>query len=138
MIASRLPKNDVVITTALIPGKRAPILITGEMVKLMHPGSVIVDLAAPNGGNCELTQPGKNIVEENVTICGPTNLLSDMAHDASRMYSKNVVEFLFNLAPEGTMKLDLEDQIIRETLVTHEGKIAHEPTRLKLGRETEK
>lgn len=138
LIASRLAKNDVVITTALIPGKRAPILITKEMVKMMHPGSVVVDLAATNGGNCELTQPGKNVVVDNVTICGPTNLLSDLAFDASRMYSKNICEFLFNLAPEGTMKLDLEDQIIRDTLVTHEGKIAHEPTRLKLEREVTK
>ena len=134
LIGSRMAKNDVVITTALIPGKRAPILITREMVKLMHAGSVIVDLAATNGGNCEATEPGKNIVVDNVTICGPTHLLSDMAFDASRMYSKNICEFLFNLAPEGTMKLDLEDQIIRDTMVTHEGKITHEPTRLKLER----
>jgi NAD(P) transhydrogenase subunit alpha len=108
------------------------------MVKMMHPGSVIVDLAATNGGNCELTEPGKNVVVDNVTICGPTNLLSEMALDASRMYSKNIVEFLTNLAPEGAIKLDLEDQIIRETMVTHEGKIAHEPTRLKLEREVSK
>ena len=135
LIGSRLAKNDVVITTALIPGKPAPILITKEMVKLMHPGSVIVDLAASNGGNCEATEPGKNVVYENVTVCGPTNLLSELAFDASRMYSKNVCEFLFNLAPEGAVKLDLEDQIIRETLVTHEGKITHEPTRLKMEKE---
>jgi len=138
LIGSRLPKNDVVITTALIPGKRAPILITKEMAKLMHPGSVIVDLAAVNGGNCELTEPGRNVVVDNVTICGPTHLLSEMAFDASRMYSKNCCEFLMNLAPEGTIKLDLEDQIIRDTLVTHEGKIAHEPTRIKLDREVTK
>lgn len=138
LIGSRLPKNDVVITTALIPGKRAPILITKEMVKMMHAGSVIIDLAATNGGNCEVTEPGKNVVVDNVTVCGPTNLLSEMAFDASRMYSKNIVEFLTNLAPEGAMKLDLEDQIIRETMVTHEGKVVHEPTRLKLEREEKK
>lgn len=138
LIGTRMTKNDVVITTALIPGKRAPILITKEMVSHMHPGSVIIDLAATNGGNCEATVPGQNVFVDNVLICGPTNLLSDMAFDASRMYSKNVCEFLMNLAPEGTMKLDLEDQIIHETLVTHDGKITHEPTRLKLDREAGK
>jgi H+-translocating NAD(P) transhydrogenase subunit alpha len=138
LIGTRMTKNDVVITTALIPGKRAPILITKEMVKHMHAGSVIVDLAATNGGNCEATVPGQNVLVDNVLICGPTNLLSEMAFDASRMYSKNVCEFLINLAPEGAIKLDLEDPIIRETLVTHEGKIAHEPTRLKLDREAHK
>ncbi len=134
-IGTRMAKSDVVITTALIPGKPAPVLITKDMVKLMHPGSVIVDLAATNGGNCEATEPGKNVVVDNVTICGPTHLLSELAYDASRMYSKNICEFLFNLAPEGALKLDLEDQIIRESMVTHEGKIVHEPTRLKLEKE---
>lgn len=137
-ISTRLPKNDVVITTALIPGKRAPVLLTSEMVKLMHPGSVIVDLAAPNGGNCEATKPGETVVVDGVTVLGPTQLLSEMAYDASRMYSKNVVEFLVNLAPDGTMNLNLEDPIIRETLVTHDGKITHEPTRLKIEREGKK
>ncbi|HTQ10261.1 MAG TPA: Re/Si-specific NAD(P)(+) transhydrogenase subunit alpha [Fimbriimonadaceae bacterium] len=135
LIGSRMAKCDVVITTALIPGKPAPVLITKEMVKLMHPGAVIVDLAASNGGNCEGTVAGKNVVVDHVTICGPTNLLSEVAFDASKMYSKNVCEFLGVLAPEGAMKLDLEDQILRDTLVTHEGKITHEPTRLKMEKE---
>ena len=100
-IASRLPKYDVVITTALIPGRPAPTLITNEMVSHMHRGSIIVDLAAINGGNCEATVPGEKVVVNGVTILGPTNLLSDMATDASRMYSKNITEFLLNLAPEG-------------------------------------
>ncbi|HRF60881.1 MAG TPA: Re/Si-specific NAD(P)(+) transhydrogenase subunit alpha [Fimbriimonadaceae bacterium] len=132
LIASRLPKNDVVITTALIPGRPAPVLITREMVKKMPYGSVIVDLAAPNGGNCEATIPGQSVEVDGVKILGPTSLLSDMATDASRMYSKNVAELLLLLAPGGQMKLDLEDQILRETLVTHEGRIYHEPTRLSL------
>ncbi|MFY9232918.1 MAG: Re/Si-specific NAD(P)(+) transhydrogenase subunit alpha [Fimbriimonadaceae bacterium] len=135
MIASRLPKNDIVITTALIPGKRAPILITKEMVELMPRGSVIVDLAAPNGGNCEATVPGQIIKSNGVTVCGPTDLLSQMAHDSSRMYSKNIIEFLINVAPEGALNLNMEDEIIRETLVTHDGQVVHEPTRLKLTRE---
>lgn len=132
LIASRMAKCDVVITTALIPGKRAPVLITREMVHKMARGSVIVDLAAPNGGNCEATVPGAVTTEEGVTFVGSTNLLSEMAMDASRMYSRNITEFLLNLAPEGALKLDMEDQIIRETLVTHEGKVVHEPTRLLL------
>jgi H+-translocating NAD(P) transhydrogenase subunit alpha len=138
LIGTRMTKNDVVITTALIPGKRAPILITKDMVKLMHPGSVIVDLAATNGGNCEATVPGQKVVVDNVTICGPTNLLSEMAFDASRMYSKNICEFVMNLAPEGTLKLDMEDQIIRDTMLTHEGKIVNELIRIKLEREVTK
>jgi H+-translocating NAD(P) transhydrogenase subunit alpha len=135
MIASRLPKNDIVITTALIPGKRAPVLITSEMLTHMSRGSVIIDLAAPNGGNCEATTPGEILNVQGITVAGPTDLLSQMAADSSRMYSKNIIEFLLNLAPEGEIKLDLEDQIIRETMVTHEGKVVHELTRLKLDRE---
>lgn len=135
LIGSRMAKSDVVITTALIPGRPAPTLITREMVKTMAHGSVIVDLAAPNGGNCEATVPGQTTTIDGVTILGPTTLLSDMAADASRMYSKNIAEFLFNLAPEASVKLDLEDQIINETLVTHEGKVHHAPTRLLIEKE---
>lgn len=130
LIATRMAKNDVIITTALIPGKPAPVLITREMVGKMARGSVIVDLAAPAGGNCEATVPGQTVIVDGVKILGPLSLLSDMAADASRMYSKNIAEFLFNLSPEGALNLDLEDQIIRNTLVTHEGKVFHEPTRL--------
>jgi NAD(P) transhydrogenase subunit alpha len=132
VIAKRMAKCDVVITTALIPGRAAPVLITREMVGVMPRGSVIVDLAATNGGNCEATQPGKTVVVDGVTIVGSTTLLSDMASDASRMLSRNILEFLLNLAPEGIVKLDLEDPIIHGTLVTHEGKVVHEPTRLLL------
>lgn len=130
LIKSRMVKNDVVITTALIPGRPAPVLITREMVSVMPRGSVIVDLAAPNGGNCEATVKGETVVVDGVTVIGPTELLSEMAGDASKMYAKNITEFLKNLAPEGEINMDLEDQIIRETLVTHQGKINHEPTRL--------
>lgn len=129
-IGNRMSKNDIVITTALIPGKPAPVLITKEMVGKMNRGSVIVDLAAPAGGNCEATVPGQTVAHEGVSVVGSTSLLSDMAADASRMYSKNISEFVFNLVKEGAMNLDLEDPIIKDTLVTHEGKIAHEPTRV--------
>ena len=131
-LGSRMAKNDVVITTALIPGRPAPVLIEKDMVKLMRAGSVIVDLAAQNGGNCAATVPGQNVVVDEVTICGPLFLLSEVAYDASRMYSKNCCEFLLNLAPDGKLNLNLEDEIIRDTMVTHEGKITHEPTRLKI------
>lgn len=130
LIASRLPNVDVVITTALIPGKRAPVLITKEMLAHMRPGSVIVDLAAPNGGNCEATVPGETVFESGVTVIGRTDLLASMAADASRMYSRNIVAFLgVILGPEG-LKLDLEDEIVRGTLVTHEGRIVHDVVRL--------
>ncbi len=129
-IGNRMSKSDVVITTALIPGKPAPLLITKEMVKKMNRGSVIVDLAAPAGGNCEATIPGQVADFEGVTIVGSTSLLSDMAADASRMYSKNITEFVFNLVKEGAANLDFEDPIIRDTLVTHEGKVLHESTRI--------
>jgi len=132
LIGSRMAKNDVVITTALIPGRPAPVLITKEMVRLMPHGSVIVDLAATNGGNCEATVPGQVVQVDGVKIFGPTNLLSELATDASRMYAKNIMEFLLNLAPEGSIVLNQEDQIIRETLVTHGGQVSHEPTRLLL------
>lgn len=134
LIGTRMAKNDIVITTALIPGKRAPILITRDMVGKMARGSVIVDLAALAGGNCESTVPGQIVVDQGVTIIGLTNLLSEMAFDASRMLSKNIYEFILNLAPEAELKLDLEDQIIRDTLVTHDGRVSHEPTRLALER----
>jgi len=134
VIASRLPKCDVVITTALIPGRHAPTLITKEMVRLMQPGSIIIDLAAVNGGNCEATLPGQTTEFEGVTIIAPLDLPSKMAVHASRMYSKNITEFLGHLIPNKELVLDLSDEITHGTLVTHEGRITHEPTRLKLER----
>lgn len=134
LIASRLPKTDVVITTALVPGKKAPILITRDMVKLMPPGSVIVDLAAISGGNCEASDPGKVAKVDGVTVFAPLNILSGMAGDASRMYSKNITEFLKLLCPKDQIEFNVEDEIVRGTLVTHNGKIVHEPIRLALER----
>jgi NAD(P) transhydrogenase subunit alpha len=129
-----LAKTDVVITTALIPGKHAPILITRDMVKLLAPGSVIVDLAAMNGGNCEATVPGETVTVDGVTIIGPLDLPSSMSVHASRMYSKNITEFLLHLVKDGDLSLDMEDEVVRTPLVTHQGKVMHEPTRLKLER----
>jgi len=132
LIASRLPHVDVVITTAIIPGKRAPVLITDDMVATMRPGSVIVDIAAPFGGNCEVTVSGETVEKYGVTVIGRTDLVTSMAMDASRMYSKNIVSFLAILVGEDGLNLDLTDAIVKGTLVTHEGRIAHEVTRLAL------
>ena len=120
---------DVVITTALIPGKPAPLLITDEMVADMKPGSVIVDLAAEAGGNCALTRAGEDVTAGGVTILGPVNLPSSMPTHASQMYSKNITTFLNHLLDEGELKLDFEDEITSATCITHEGKVVNESTR---------
>lgn len=133
MMSSILPENDVVITTAAVPGQRAPVLITREMVEAMRPGSVIVDLAAERGGNCELTQPGQSVVHEGVTIIGPLNLLATMPYHASQMYARNIVSFTVNLLKGGALNLDMEDQIIRDTLLTRDGQVIHPRVREKLG-----
>jgi NAD(P) transhydrogenase subunit alpha len=122
--------NDVVITTALIPGQRAPILITTEMVEAMAPGSVIVDLAAERGGNCELTRPDEMVVHKDVAIVGPSNPPAMVPYHASQMYSKNIITFLTHLlgtngAKEGALPLDLSDEITRETLLTRDGEVVH-------------
>jgi H+-translocating NAD(P) transhydrogenase subunit alpha len=117
--------SDVVITTAVVPGKRAPVLVTAEMVKGMATGSVIFDLAAERGGNCELTKPGQTVVEHGVTIIGRTNLAGGVPYHASQMYSKNISAFLLHLVKDGKMQLNLQDEIIRETLLTRGGEIVH-------------
>jgi NAD(P) transhydrogenase subunit alpha len=117
---------DVVITTALIPGKRAPILVTEQAVKGMQPGSVIVDCAAERGGNCELTRPNHRRVTDNgVTIFGPTNLPASVPHEASLMYAKNMSAFLMLLVKDGQLNIDMDDEIVRGTMVTRGGEITH-------------
>jgi H+-translocating NAD(P) transhydrogenase subunit alpha len=118
-------ESDVVITTAVVPGKKAPILVTAEMVKGMAQGSVIFDLAAERGGNCELTRPGETIVEHGVTIIGCINLASGVPYHASQMYSKNISAFLLHLVKDGKVQLNLQDEIIRETLLTQGGEVVH-------------
>jgi len=117
--------SDVVISTAVVPGKKAPLLITAEMVEGMSPGSIIVDLAAERGGNCALTQPDETVVTNGVTILGPTNLPATVPQHASEMFSKNMTAFLLNLIQEGKPQLDADDEIIRETLVARDGKVVH-------------
>jgi H+-translocating NAD(P) transhydrogenase subunit alpha len=118
-----LREQDVAITTAAVPGQKAPILITAEMVGAMPAGAVVIDMAAGQGGNCELTRPGETVVHQGVTIIGPVNIPSMVPRDASQMYASNVTAFLKHLAPKGVLNLNLEDEIIRETLVTHGGKV---------------
>jgi NAD(P) transhydrogenase subunit alpha len=123
---------DVVITTALVPGQKAPVLITEEMVKGMRPGSVIVDLAAEQGGNCALTQPGQDVVKHDVTVIGPLNLPSSVPFHASQMYARNVTSFLGHLVKDGKVQLDLGDELTKGPLVVHQGEIVHEAVKASL------
>jgi proton-translocating NAD(P)+ transhydrogenase subunit alpha len=126
LMAGVVAGSDVVITTALIPGKPAPVLITEHAVAGMQPGSVIVDLAAERGGNCELTKANRRVVTDNrVTILGPTNLASTVPYQASLMYAKNVAAFLLHLVHDGTLHIDEEDEIVKGMLVTSGGEIVH-------------
>jgi proton-translocating NAD(P)+ transhydrogenase subunit alpha len=122
-------ESDVVITTAVVPGKRSPVLVTKEMVAAMAHGSVIVDLASERGGNCELTRSGETIVEHGVTIFGSINLASTVPYHASQMYSKNLTNFLLHMVKDGTLQLNLEDEITRSTIVTQGGEIVNQRVR---------
>jgi NAD(P) transhydrogenase subunit alpha len=118
--------SDVVITTAQIPGRKAPVLVTEDMVKGMQPGSVIVDLAADSGGNCVLSEAGKTVRKYGVHIMGPADLPSTMPYHASQMYSRNIVALLNNMLKDGSLNLDLEDEVTKGCLVTHGGEVVHE------------
>ena len=124
-MAAAVQEHDVVITTAAVPGKRAPLLVTKEMVAGMAPGSVIVDLAAERGGNCELTRPGETVVEYGVTILGPLNVPSEVPYHSSQMYARNIATFLKNIVKDGQLNIDMQDEITRETLVTYQGEVVH-------------
>lgn len=133
LIAGAVGRYDVVITTAAVPGQKAPVLITGEMVSKMAPGSVIVDLAAERGGNCELTKPGETVNAHGVTILGPIDLPATIPYHASQMYARNISTFLLHLVKDGKLALDLEDEITRETLVARGGEVVHPRVRQALG-----
>jgi len=135
LMAEVLAEQNVVITTAAVPGKKAPVLITWEMAARMAPGSVIVDIAAERGGNCELTRAGETVEEGGVLILGPVNLASQIPYHASQMYAKNIATFLRYLIKEGKLALDRQDEIVRETLVTLDGEIVHPRVRDLLGLE---
>jgi NAD(P) transhydrogenase subunit alpha len=125
---------DVVVSTAAVPGRRSPLLITADAARRMAAGSVIVDLGAERGGNCELTTPDDVVIDNGVTILGPTNLPATVPHHASQMYSKNITTFLMQMVDkEGKLTLNLDDEVIRETLVTRDGQVANERVQQALG-----
>jgi len=132
-MAQQAAKSDVIITTALVPGRRAPVLLDEAGVRGMKAGSVIVDLAAQNGGNCEVTRADEVVEIDGKTVLGPTNLPSDAAADASRMFSRNLVNLVTHLVAEGKLALDREDEITRGSLVTIDGEVVHPVVREKLG-----
>jgi proton-translocating NAD(P)+ transhydrogenase subunit alpha len=126
VLTQHIRQSDVVITAAAVPGRKAPVLVTEEMLTGMKEGSIIVDLAAETGGNCSLTQPKKDIDHNGITIMGPVNLPSAVPVHASQMYSRNISTFLMNMVKEGKINIDLTDDITKSCLVTQEGKIVHE------------
>ena len=133
LLGKVIATSDVVISTAAVPGKKAPILITADMVGAMAPGSVIVDLAAERGGNCELTKPGHTIVMHGVSIHGPENLSSTVPFHASQMYAKNVATFLLHLVKKGEIQIDMNDEITKETMLTRNGEVVQPRIREVLG-----
>jgi H+-translocating NAD(P) transhydrogenase subunit alpha len=126
LLASVVAQSDIVITTAAIPGRASPLLVTADAVRGMQPGGVIIDLAAERGGNCELSQPNQRVVEHGVTILGPTNIATEIPYHASQMLGNNVVKFLLNMIKNGELNLNLEDEIIKDTLVASDGKVTNE------------
>jgi NAD(P) transhydrogenase subunit alpha len=121
LVADRLKQSDVVVSTAMVPGRKAPILIPEATVREMRPGSVIVDLAAEMGGNCELTQPGADVVRHGVTILGPVNLAASLPVHASQMYSRNISALVTHLVKDQALHLDFEDEITRDTCLVRAG-----------------
>jgi NAD(P) transhydrogenase subunit alpha len=132
-MAKVVAASDVVITTAAIPGKKAPVLITAEMVDAMPPGSVVVDIAAEQGGNCEVTQAGETVTRGGVTVLGPLNVAASVPNHASQMHGRNVANFLALLVKDGAFRVDTTDDIVRETLVAQGGEIVHPKVREALG-----
>jgi NAD(P) transhydrogenase subunit alpha len=134
LMAEAIGKVDVVITTAAVPGRRAPVLVTEKAVELMKPGSVIVDLAAESGGNCELTEAGKNVVRHDVKILGPLNVASTMAEHASQLYSRNIESLLgLMISEEGQLSLDFDDDVIAGACITRDGEIVHDGAKAAAG-----
>ncbi len=133
LMAEAIGKVDVVITTALVPGRRAPILVTEEAVKKMKPGSIVVDLAGEAGGNCELSEPGETVIRHDVKIAAPLNVPSSMAEHASQLYARNIEALLGLMVDEGSLKLDFDDEVIAGACVTRGGEIVHEGAKAAAG-----
>jgi len=136
LMAEAIGKTDVVITTAAVPGRRAPILVTEQAVKLMKPGSVIVDLAAETGGNCELSEPGETVIRHDVKILAPLNVPSTLAEHASQLYARNIQSLLGLMIVEGELKLDFEDEVIAGACITRGGEIVNEGAKAAAGAAT--
>ncbi len=128
IVQQHLAQANAVITTALVPGRPAPRLVTADMVRAMRPGSVIVDLAVEQGGNCELSQADREVVHGGVLILGPLNLPATMPHDASALYARNVLALFFLLWKDGRLTVDVQDEVLAGSLLTHEGRIVHPAT----------
>ena len=135
ILAAQVAQSDVVVTTALIGGVFAPRLITAEMVRAMHPGAVVVDLAADGGGNCELSRPGETVEEGGVTILAPLNLPASLPLHASMLFSRNLTAFLLAFTKDKAFEVDLNDDIQQGALITHAGEVRHARTREALAKE---
>jgi NAD(P) transhydrogenase subunit alpha len=133
LLAKVVADSDIVISAAAVPGKKAPVLVTEEMLKAMRPGSVIVDLAAEQGGNCEASEAGKDVVRHGVTVLAPLSLATTIPHHASQLYAKNVANFVVNMVKKGELQLEADDEIVRDSMLTREGEIVHPRVREALG-----
>jgi NAD(P) transhydrogenase subunit alpha len=133
LLARVVAESDIVISAAAVPGKKAPVLVTSEMLKGMHPGSVVVDLAAEQGGNCEASKPGETTLSHGVSVMAPFNLATAVPYHASQLYARNVATFVANLVKKGELKLDLGDEIVRESMVTANGDVTNARVREALG-----
>jgi NAD(P) transhydrogenase subunit alpha len=133
LLGKAVADSDIVVSTAMIPGQRAPVLVTREMVSRMRPGSVIVDLAAERGGNCEVTVPGDAVTVDGVTVLGPTNLPAEVPFHTSQLYARNITTFLLHLVKLGLPQVSLDDEICRDTLVARGGQLVHPKVREKAG-----
>jgi len=133
LLAKVVADSDVVISAAAVPGKKAPVLVTGEMLRSMRPGSVVVDLAAEQGGNCEASEPGKDVVRDGVRVLAPISLATTIPHHASQLYARNVANFVVNMVKKGELQLDAGDEIVRDSMLTRGGEVVHPRVREALG-----
>jgi NAD(P) transhydrogenase subunit alpha len=133
LLQSVVAQSDIVVSAAAVPGKKAPVLVTDEMVAGMRPGSVIVDLAAEQGGNCEASSPGETVTAHGVTVMAPLNLAATIPYHASQLYARNVANFVVNLVEDGEPQLDTDDEIVRESMLTRGGEVVHSRAREALG-----
>ena len=133
LLGNAVAGKNVLITTAAVPGKKAPVLVTEEMVSAMQPGSVIVDLAAERGGNCALTAPGQTVEKNGVIILGPVNLSSEVPYTASQLYAQNIANFLLSLIQDGSIQVDMEDEITKGCVIIRDGKVIHPKVKEAMG-----